>query len=271
MGLGGDAETIMSPLRLADDTPQDVGELVHDLAGDVLVTGIHGGLGDESVGTDQAVIKCLDGQRQYPDLTVGDGNARDDFVCSEPDETPVRIQASSAPSFHRPGQTGFHRPGRIRFPVSWSTPPCGRWPYTLRKHGPKPVGVEPAKERFPLLAFLFDPVIEVAGLQFLRAPGQIGIGHPQAVGQQPLSRGSHLHLFAGYPHLCQAVEFHFIEGYDFIKMIGGLLMDFVDDGFEGCDSGHGNSPFFCWVYGFRRGLMKCHPLLCRNTLRKWYE
>jgi hypothetical protein len=42
--FSGNAETVMAPLRLADDTSQDVGELVHGLAGDVLVTGIHGGL-----------------------------------------------------------------------------------------------------------------------------------------------------------------------------------------------------------------------------------
>jgi hypothetical protein len=52
----------------------------------------------------------------------------------------------------------------------------GRIP--LGKHGPEPIGVKSTKESLPLLAFLFDPVIEVAGLQFLRAPGQIGITAP---------------------------------------------------------------------------------------------
>jgi hypothetical protein len=108
MGFSRDAETIMSPLRLADNTPQDVGELVHDLAGDVLVTGIHGGLGDQSVGTDQAVIESLDGQREDPNLGIGDGNAGNDFVLLSQVKG-FRIQASSAPSFARPGRIGFHR------------------------------------------------------------------------------------------------------------------------------------------------------------------
>jgi hypothetical protein len=215
MGLGGNHEPVTSPLGLADNAPQDVGELVHDLAGDVLVTGIHGGLGDQSVGTDQPVIEGLDGQGQDPDLGVGDGNAGNDLVLLSQVKGLVVFRHFQHHHLLVQGELNFT--GRVESVFQYLGQHLhmvdGRVP--LGEHSPKPIGVKPAKESFPLLAFLFDPVIQVLGLQFFRAPGQIRVRHPQAVGQKTLGTGGHFDLFAGYPHLGQAVEFHFIAAARF--------------------------------------------------------
>jgi hypothetical protein len=81
---------------------------------------------------------------------------------------------------------------------------------TIGEHRPQTIGIEPAKEGLPLLAFLLDPVVQVPSLKLCRTSGQVGIWYPQPIGQQPLRRGSHFNLLAGHPHLGQAVELHFL-------------------------------------------------------------
>jgi hypothetical protein len=47
----------------------------------------------------------------------------------------------------------------------------------LGEYGTKPISIEAAEERFPILVFLFNPVIQVAGLQLGWTSGKAGKRH----------------------------------------------------------------------------------------------
>ena len=236
-------ETVLPPVRLADDALKDVWELVHYPAGDVLVTGINSGFSNKSVRTCQPVIKCLDGQGQNAHFGIGDGNSGNDLVVAGQMKCPLVFRHFQHQHFVVQGELNFT--GRVK-PVFQDLGQDlhvidGR--ITIGEHRTQSIGIEPTKEGFSVPAFLFNPVVEITGLQFSRASGQVGIRHPQTIGQETLSTGCHFDLLAGHPHAGQAIEFHFLQRDNFVEMIGGLLMTFVDYGFEGCDSGHDNVPF----------------------------
>jgi hypothetical protein len=150
MGFSRNAETIVSPLRLADDAPHDVRELVHGLARDVLVTGIHGGSAYQTVGTDQSVIECLDGQREEANLGIGDGNTGNNFVLLSQVKGFVVIRhfqdhhllVQGELDFSCRVKSGFQDLGQHFHVVG------GR--VTLGKQCPEPVSVKSTKESLPL-------------------------------------------------------------------------------------------------------------------------
>ena len=107
------------------------------------------------------------------------------------------------------------------------------------------LSVEPAEEGFALLPFLLQPVVQVLGLKFSRAPLQVGEWHPQPVGEKPLRLWQDLHTDASDPHLVEAAELDLVQGHGFIEVAGRHGFHLLDQVSQSCRRFHFTISFSC--------------------------